>query len=674
MSTEDPDDQLARVLSRLDEIEARLRALEAGRTFRPAASIPVAVPVPPPPPPPSPSIAREAIPPDPEPPAPPAPPGFEARVGLAWLNRIGVLTVVLGVAFFFKYAIDNGLIGETGRVVLGVAVGLAALALAEFMSRRSHRVYAQGITGAGISILYLSLYSAFGFYHLLPQLVVFALMFLTTVAAVALALYYDAIAIAALGLIGGYLTPLVLSTNEDRPWMLFSYIFILGAGGMELVRRRKWRLLEPLLLAGTSLVYFLWFVDHFQPGKEWVATVAAIALYALFWQSAGRRILIGAQILSTLAVLAAWRVQVESVWINLLLGSSGLAAAKRRSQPEIAGASFGAFWFAAAVWHLRDSRILSLGSLAATTVALFLFLGYAVWQLPRYQENADASPPLLAILGVNGLAYFGICYFVLDARYHAYLGLLAVAMAAIHFAVAWFLWKRPATDGRDKTPILLSIGVATTFVTLAIPIQLSQYRITIGWALEGTLFTWIAARTNNRRFGAAALAIFALAFARLALVDVPLVHGSARLLTFVVTGVCYWLGSRWMEKDFPALVLYLSGHFVVLWGLLLAALDWAAQQTNAASVSVVSVSVLLAAYGVVMVVLGVTLRSLVNRYIGLALLAIVILKLYFYDVWQLQQTFRVVAFVALGLLLLTASFLYSRFRPIIGKLWDRKST
>jgi uncharacterized membrane protein len=75
-----------------------------------------------------------------------------------------------------------------------------------------------------------------------------------------------------------------------------------------------------------------------------------------------------------------------------------------------------------------------------------------------------------------------------------------------------------------------------------------------------------------------------------------------------------------------------------------------------------------------MVVLGVTLGSLVNRYIGLALLAAVILKLYFFDVWQLQQTFRVVAFVALGLLLLTASFLYSRFRPVIGKLWDRNST
>jgi uncharacterized membrane protein len=666
VNTDDPDDPLARVLSRLDDIEARLRALEAGRTLRTVASAPAAAPVPPPPPPPSPVPESE--------PTPPARPEFETRVGLTWLNRIGVLTVVLGVAFFFKYAIDKGLIGETGRVVLGVAVGLAALALAEFMSRRGHRVYAQGITGAGISILYLSLYSSFGFYHLLPQLVVFGLMFLTTVAAVALALYYNAIAIAALGLIGGYLTPLVLSTNEDRPWMLFSYIFILGAGGMELVGRRKWRLLEPLLLAGTSLVYFLWFVDHFRPGKEWVATVSALALYALFWQSAGRRILIGAQALGTLAILAAWRGQIGSLWFNLLLGTAGLAAAHRRKSFDIATAAFSAFWFAAAAWHLRDSRIFSPAGLAVITVAMFLFLAFAIRQLSRYQDNSHAPPSLLAILGVDGLAYFGICYFILEAGYRAYLGPGAAAMAAIHFGVAWFLWKRPAAPGRDNTPILVSVGVATAFVTLAIPIQFSQYRITMGWALEGALFTWIASRTGNRRFGAAAIAIFALAFARVALVDAASAQGRARLLTFVVTGVGYWLGSRWMEQDIRALLLYLSGHFVALWGLLLTALDWAGQQANAASVAVVSVSVLLAAYGVVMVVLGVTLGSLVNRYIGLALLAAVILKLYFFDVWQLQQTFRVVAFVALGLLLLTASFLYSRFRPVIGKLWDRNST
>ena len=658
MSTQDPEDQLARVLSRLDQIEARLQALEAGRNPRPAYQ---------PAPSPLPAVPREEAAPEPPPIERPA---LETRVGLTWLNRVGVLTVVLGVAFFFKYAIDNGLIGETGRVVLGVLTGLGALGLAEFLSRRGHRVYSQGITGAGIAILYLSLYSAFGFYHLLPQLVVFALMFLTTAAAVGLSLHYDAIAIAALGLSGGYLTPLVLRTNDDRPWMLFGYIFILAAGGMALVNRKDWKRLEPLSLGGTVLVYLPWFLDHFQHGKETVATVSALALYALFWYAASPRILMGAQFFAMLAIRATWAgMQVECLWINLVLGAAGLTAATRRRLPEIAGVAFGAFWFAAALWHLGNSRIFSSAGVGVITAALFLFLGYAIWEFSA-DRSAEPPAPLLGILGLNGLAYFGICYFLMESRFHTYLGLLAVGLAAIHFFAAWFLSQRLTAQ---RSPVLLSVGAATAFVTLAIPIQFSQFRITMGWAIEGALFTWIAIRTDNRRFGSAAIVMFGLAFARLALVDARLYNAHARLLTFLVTGVCYWLGSRWMKGGRPALAVYLCGHVVVLWGLLIEVLEWAGRHTgDTASISTLSISVLLGAYGVVMVVLGVTLRAVVNRLIGLALFAAVILKLYFYDVWQLQQTFRVVAFVVLGVLLLTASFLYSRFRPVVEKLWDRQ--
>src|SRR5258708_5187729 len=104
--------------------------------------------------------------PTPEPPiAPPASAGaprFETRMGLTWINRIGVLTLVIGVAFFFKYAIDNQWIGETGRVVLGILAGLATLAAADFVWRRDQKVFAQGVCGLGVSILYLSFYATFG--------------------------------------------------------------------------------------------------------------------------------------------------------------------------------------------------------------------------------------------------------------------------------------------------------------------------------------------------------------------------------------------------------------------------------------------------------------------------------------------------------------------------------
>src|SRR6185436_10134262 len=135
---------------------------------------------------------------------PPRGEGLETKVGLAWINRIGVVTVALCVAFGFKYAVDSAWIGPSGRVGLGVLAGLVALGIADRIWRGGQKTYAQGITGLGIAILYLSFYAAFGFYHLLEPGAAFVLMVVTTAMAGVFALRYDAPAIAALGLLGGY--------------------------------------------------------------------------------------------------------------------------------------------------------------------------------------------------------------------------------------------------------------------------------------------------------------------------------------------------------------------------------------------------------------------------------------------------------------------------------------
>src|SRR5207247_5025332 len=115
--------------------------------------------------------------------------------------------------------------------------------------------YAHGIAGLGISILYLSFYASFGFYHLVEPGFVFLLMALTTAMAGVFALRYDAPAIAALGLLAGYATPILLSTGEDRPWALFSYVLVLNLGALAAARFRKWRSLEALAFAATALLY-----------------------------------------------------------------------------------------------------------------------------------------------------------------------------------------------------------------------------------------------------------------------------------------------------------------------------------------------------------------------------------------------------------------------------------
>ena len=95
-----------------------------------------------------------------------------------------------------------------------------------------------------MSILYLSFYATFGLYHLLPQATAFVLMVMVTAMAGALALRYDAMAIAALGMLGVYATPILLSSGQDAPWTFFSYLFLIDAGAVALARPRRWRPLD----------------------------------------------------------------------------------------------------------------------------------------------------------------------------------------------------------------------------------------------------------------------------------------------------------------------------------------------------------------------------------------------------------------------------------------------
>src|SRR5438034_8453082 len=265
---------IVRLLKRQEQTESRLteieKALGIARAPAPQPEAPQLVqeappPLPPPPPP------RVEIP----PPAPPRTesPQLETTLGLAWVNRIGAVTLALGVAFAFKYAVDSAWIGPSGRIMLGVLAGLAALGFADRTWRGGQKTYSHGIAGLGLAILYLSFYASFGFYHLVEPGFAFLLMAVATAMAGALALRYDAAPIAALGLLGGYATPVLLSTGEDRPWVLFSWVLLLNLGALAAARFRKWKVLEGLAFLATVTLYGGWLADWFAPEKRTVAAL-----------------------------------------------------------------------------------------------------------------------------------------------------------------------------------------------------------------------------------------------------------------------------------------------------------------------------------------------------------------------------------------------------------------
>jgi hypothetical protein len=671
--------QLLENQRRLEQRIARLEKLLLEQPEPVAPVAPIETPAYPEPPPRGPEPPKPIHPPTPPDAAPG--PSLESKVGLTVVNRIGVLTLVLGVAFFFKWAVDNKWIGPAGRVVLGLLAGLATLGIADLIWRKRQQVFAQGITAAGIAIIYLALYAAFDFYHLIPQSVAFAMMVATTATAAVLALRYNSYAIAALALAAGYLTPLLLSTHEDHPWFLFSYLLLLNFAATELAKRGNWRGLELISFVGTTLIYGGWLMDRGpNADKRLVATLAPLAFCAQRWRTQTPLLFSLSQLLTAFALAYIWRSGEAAFFaLALLVATGGLVFSSVRGYRLTVLTAFAGFWLSYVVHNLYSHE--SVAQFLGVTCGFLLFFAWSWWHLAMRRSVPTAQA--LSVFAVNGVVYYAGSYYLLNMDHRLWLGPLAALVAASYLAFGVFLHRRAATA--DARPILLALGVALSFVTLAIPIQFTGFTITIAWALQAAALAWIASRLGSARTFIAATLVFGLVVIRLllfeseALVD-PHSYSllwNSRFLTFAVSSAAMLLASVWGSKVFPpaALAAYFAGHIILLWGLCMEILGWAERSAaleNRLSVETIAMTILFGIYAVILVGVGVAARSAINRLAGLGLTGIVILKLYLFDVWQLSRPYQISAFVVLGILLLATSFLYSHFRRLIENWWKNE--
>lgn len=220
---------------------------------------------------------------------PPSPPSrtraeWEALIGGKLLNRIGALALVLGIIFFLRYAFDRDLIPEAGRVAIGAMAGLGLLGLGWRFNKRGLQVFAQGLVGAGIAILYASVYASFNFYHLVPQPVAFMLMSIVTAGTFLLAIASDSLAVAILGWFGGFLTPWLLSTGQANEIGLFTYLALLDIGLLAIIATKfSWFVLEPMTIGATCLWYVLWYSRFYEPGDLWITSLFLTIFWLLFY-------------------------------------------------------------------------------------------------------------------------------------------------------------------------------------------------------------------------------------------------------------------------------------------------------------------------------------------------------------------------------------------------------
>ena len=189
---------------------------------------------------------------------------------LAWFRggntivRVGVLILFLGVAFLLRYAAEHALLPIELRLA-GVALGGVALTVIGWRLRDQRRGYGLTLQGAGVGILYLTIFAAFRLYGLVPAGFAFALLAALSAVAALLAVVQNALPLAVLGFSGGFLAPVFASTGQGSHVALFSYYLVLNLAIAWIASRQTWKLLNLVGFFFTFTIASLWGARSWQP-------------------------------------------------------------------------------------------------------------------------------------------------------------------------------------------------------------------------------------------------------------------------------------------------------------------------------------------------------------------------------------------------------------------------
>ena len=564
---------------------------------------PVVVAPPPPPPPPVPVAAKVAdVPPPPPPPsrAPRQPFDWESLVGVKLFSWIAGIALVLAAIFFFKYSVEHGWLRPAIRAAIGLITGTALIVICELRVSRGYKTTANALHGAGIAILYATLFATYALWHLAPAAVVFGAMLIVTAIAVALSIRRDSIFISLLGLLGGFATPALLSTGENRPIGLFSYLLLLNIALAWVAMVKRWPLLTAISIAFTVFYQWAWAAKFLTAGQLPLAAgifvVFAVAAGAALWvrresdgaQQTFDRVAVAAAALPLLfavftAAVPAYGARYNVLFTFLLLVTAGLAVVARKRGPGWLNLLGGLTTLL--VFALWLSRSYSPAAWPATLVwtSLFVLVQLTASHFSD-RPRLSVAPLLIAVLPAlaameqateSPLLLFGTAFLLLAiiaayAIVHDSAGLYLVG--AFFVITAEAIWSGKYLKPDRLLQALAIYGIFGLFF-LGVPLIGRRFRAGFGSgnAMSALLLASIALLFFIAVGPVAKIALWGLALL-LAIVNAgamlearssshPLLSAAAILLSWIVIAV--WCGSAMTAATLvPALAVI--GGFAVL--------------------------------------------------------------------------------------------------------------
>ena len=653
---------------------------------------------------------------------------WEQVIGGNWLARVGVLALILGVAFFLKLAFDNDWIGPTGRVALGAVGGLAMMGAGEFWQKR-YPGYARALSGGGVGLLYLSTYAAFAIFDLIDIYPAVVLLLIESVVSAVLALRYESNALAIIGVAGAFCAPFVLgasdlegrasSSSDGAGYDLIAYVLAVDVGVLVLSTFRRWYWFRLTALLASLASYGIWYIEFGDAAGALGAEIALTCIFLVFvgvttffhliWVRGPRTLDLSLMTFNATAYFAISYALLFNEYRDWMGGFSlaiavfylGMAYIALRRSPENARLSL--FAFGIGVIFLTIAIPVQLDDMAWTTVGwatqgtVLIWLSFATKShAPRFFGYGLFVLVAVKLLSFDTLISVSDDDPVLNVRFLAF----SMSIAALYLC-SFAIWRSAdqltALERRAWSvyPILV---IAANFLTLWIFTAevmdfFDQRLVTVGWAIYSALLVWISFMLKSHSIRFFAYGVFALTALKLLYEDTPveaLTHDpvlNLRVLAFSVSIVALsfsafliWESPQRLttyERDSWAVYPIMIGlaNFWTIWILTAEVLDYfnhniatvrfmegsRAEIQAMENAQNLSLSVLWAVYALVLLAVGIIGKLRAVRLAGLALLTIPVAKVFVYDVFQLEQAYRVAAFIGLGALLLIGGYLYQRF-------------
>lgn len=637
------------------------------------------------------------------------------------LSKIGIVTLVLGVGFFVKYAIDKEWINEIGRVAIGLLAGGILIAIAHKL-REKYNLFSAIMVGGGISVLYITITLAFREYQLFDQTVAFGILIAITIFSVILSLLYNRKELALFSLLGGYASPLMISTGEGNYIVLFSFLLILNSGMLIISMRKRWNVIGIVSFFCTQLFYWVWLLLQFDAQYTGALLFAVLffvqfyllALFAHFL--AGRKIspfqaiiiltnnisLFAASIyifhdteLRIQGVITIAMAAINAIVMLLLFKRASidkrllyliiaivLSFVSLAIPVQLNGHVITMFWAAEMVillwlWRTSGIKVFQAGFLLITVLTLISYLMDAAYNY-RYDAELAILLNRIFITGVVVVASLIVCRYLLSKENGERKGIIktSVISRALNIAVILTAYLVPLLEINFQ----LSESYAEQAGGFRL-MNLSSYTI---------LYIAAVAFIYRRKLSAPWLYVLTGVIAAYTLVSLPVMAATRKNIFFsdLSTGLFLW---HYLALPALAYIIYLlAGRVKTLPRQIFIALGWILVGLSVVilSVELDNTVIQLAGaagdyhdllydthtfgypilWGVLAMALmfwGLRNKEVLLRQISLAFFAFIILKFYISDIWMMSQTGRIISFVALGIILLTASFLIQKIKVLI---------